>query len=168
MPGLTISETTPMASEQDLATARERIVQLERNENERTKAAAIAGELAKYPLKTGSLEQLSQLIAPSVTITKLTDGRDLILANNRNLDSHVADLLAQPTYGHYLHPKGPTAQGSQPAATAVDGRREILPGENLGAAVARIAQAELASPPGDARLDPKLPFAIGRAALRKP
>jgi hypothetical protein len=156
-----------MASDQELQAAKDRISQLERNESERTKAAAIAGELGKYELTTGSLDQLSQLIGPSVVVTKLNDGRDLILGPDyRPLDAHVAAIMAQPAYAHYHRAKSPAApgqhapQGQQPASAGASAVREILPGENLGLAVARVAQATQAQP-FDSRLDPSKPFAIG-------
>ena len=70
-----------MATE-EVAALRERIANLEAAETAKLKSAAVARELGKYELASGAAaEQLQQLISPSISITKLSDGRDLLHDN---------------------------------------------------------------------------------------
>jgi hypothetical protein len=163
-----------MASDQEVAALRERVAQFEGQEVERTKAAAVAAELSKYEfVSPAAADQVSALVGPSVRITRTNEGRDLIFGPDyRPLEAHVADLMAQPSYAHYLRPKGSSAsasaqagpQGQQPAAPATLDQDGRLPGENLGMAAIRRAM-EQRPVVGDPRLNTSQPMGLGRSSL---
>jgi hypothetical protein len=165
-----------MASDQELAAARERIAQFEKQEGERAKAAAVATELSKFEFVSGAAkDQVQALISPTVSPLVVSDGSTVLFGPGyKPVDAHIASQLARPEFAHYLRPKGSPSpaqaatQGPQPAAPAAgpqavgaDGR---LPGESLGAAMVRVAQARQAQQ-GDPRLDPSQAFGIGKLAL---
>jgi hypothetical protein len=161
-----------MATEQEL---RDRVATLEAAEKGRLIEAAVANELVKFELADGAADQLKALILPGITMTKLTDGREVLhSADYTPLPSVVAATLQRPEYGHFLKPKGsagsaPAQPAPQPAAgtggASSDARREILPGETFSDAIVRVARAKQATQ-GDPRLDPSLPFGIGRTLPR--
>jgi hypothetical protein len=154
-----------MATEQELAAMRERVASLEAAEAGRQKSAAVARELGKYELAEGGREQLEALISPSISVTKLSDGRDLLHDKNFTpLESVISNTLGKPEFAHYL--KGNALAGGAPAQPAVPARqpaapaggppsdaREILPGETFGSAILRVATSKQASA-ADPRLDP--------------
>jgi hypothetical protein len=165
-----------MASDQELAAAREQIARYEKQDVEREKSAAIARELGKFDLAPGAAEQLTQLIAPSVGAAKISNGNHIVVGPEyRPLDAHVSAQLARPEYAHFLKPKADPAaaqaapQSTQPGAPSpgTNAVRELLPGENVGAAILRVALAEKATQRPDPRLDTSQPLAIGRRAFRK-
>lgn len=160
-----------MATEQELAAMRQRVASLEAAETERTKAAAVANELAKHDLVSGAAaEQLRELLMPTLDITTAADGRTLVFnKSDYNPLAHVvAETLAKPEYGHYKKQPGtpapaqPGAGAPRPAAATgspASNVREILPGETFGAAIVRVATSKAAAQ-GDPRLDPSQPFGL--------
>jgi hypothetical protein len=157
-----------MATEQELAAMRDRVASLEAAETGRLKSAAVARELGKYELAEGAREQLDALITPSISITKLSDGRDLLHDSSyRPLESVVAETLQRADFGHFLKPNA--LAGSQPAAPARQPAapggappsdvRDILPGETFGAAIVRVATSQRAAQ-GDPRLDLRQPMGL--------
>ena len=93
-----------MATEQELASAKDRISQLERLESERAKAAGVVRELAKYELVSGTAaQQLCDLIAPTVQITPVGGGRQLIHGQDfKPLEAVVAERMRSPDHSHFL------------------------------------------------------------------
>ncbi len=157
-----------MATEQELAAMRERVASLEAAETGRLKSAAVARELGKYDLADGGREQLEALITPSISITKLSDGRDLLHDSSyRPLESVVAETLQRPDFGHFLKQNAlaaaqPAALARQPAAPTgapPSDAREILPGETFGRAIVRVATSKHAAQ-ADPRLDPSQPMGL--------
>ena len=178
-----------MATEQELAAANARIAELEKGENERAKAAGVARELSRYDLASpAALQQLTDLIAPTVQVSPLGGGRHLIHgADYKPLEAVIAERIRQPDHAHFLKANqatAPPAGATQAAAPAVPtanplppgrfigsllgqaGRGESLPGETLGQAMLRAAQGTPAAQ-GDPRLNPAMAFGLGRAASRK-
>jgi hypothetical protein len=156
-----------MATEQEL---RERVASLEAAEASRLKSAAVARELGKYELADGAREQLEVLILPSISVTTVSGGRELLHDKDyRPLETVVAETLQRPDFVHFLkqnalaafQPAAPPGQPAAPAGGPPSDVREILPGENFGSAVIRVASNKRAAE-GDPRLDPRLPMGIGR------
>jgi hypothetical protein len=158
-----------MATEQEL---RERVASLEADQLQRAKRAAVAEELGRHDIASpAAAEQIAALLLPSVQITKVSDGRELAHGPDyKPLAAMVAETLERPDYAHFLAPKGavtsaqPAAPAGQPAAPASGPQsdaREILPGENFGSAVIRVASNKRAAQ-GDPRLDPAQPMGLGR------
>jgi hypothetical protein len=164
-----------MGAEQELAAANARIAQYETQESERTKAAAIAGELGKFDLVDGAAAQLGQLIGEKVITTKTNDGHDLMFGPNyRSLGDHVSDLMKQPAYAHFLRSGAPAASGPAPAQAApmpgapMPGNPAAPPEpKNFGEAIVMHVQESIRQSPsgGDPRLNPSRPMALGRRGL---
>jgi hypothetical protein len=166
---------------------RARIAKLEAAESERAKAAAVSRELSRFEFASAAAaQQVCDLITPTVQATPLSDGRLLVHDKDYTpLDTLVSRRLGQPDHAHFLkatQAAAPPAAGTQAAPPAVPtpgqlrpgqvlgsmlgmGAREAMPGESLGAAMIRVAQAQK-GPQGDPRLDIGLPLGIGPRRLQ--